>query len=210
MREATLDPSMLSRQPAAGRGGISSDYDLAIGRLKTASEKQNIDATAARVRRGVAGRSSPTYDLRGVPGAARSRVHHRRFAPPVASGAIFKAAIPALAARASTQTTTVAELLRTRRWRSMVQSARLRLGGSRGQHLIGLRPPRAIAAVLRPARRPKSSRRRWRRRPDFRATTKPANLLIEIVKAGLLTDRTSHAFVVRGARTSGAPTTDGA
>ncbi len=186
--QATLDPSMLSRSLQQAGGEISSDYDLAQV-LKTASEKQNIDATLPAFVE--ASRTIQSdYDLRGV----LSRALARPSLTASVASAIFKAAIPGPGGAGIDSDYDMAELLKDAPV-SMVNQPGSGWAEAVGSISSAYDRHRAIAAVLRPGASPEVVEAALMSAAGLSSDYEAANLLIEIVKAGLLTDRTSHAFM---------------
>ena len=191
--QTALDPAMLSRSLQQAGREIGSDYDLAQV-LKTASEKQNIDATLPAFVE--ASRSIQSdYDLRGV----LSRALARPALTPAVASAIFKAALPGPGGAGIDSDYDMAELLKDAPvsmvnapgsgWAEAVAS----ISSAYDRH-------RAIAAVLRPGAPNEVTEAALAAAAGVSSDYEAANLLIEIVKAGLLTDRTSHTFMSAAAR----------
>ena len=186
--QATLDAPTLSRSLQQAGAEISSDYDLAQV-LKTASEKQNIDATLSAFVE--ASRSIQSdYDLRGV----LSRALARPSLTPSVASAIFKAAIPGPGGAGIDSDYDMAELLKDAPV-SMVNQPGSGWAEAVGSISSAYDRHRAIAAVLRPGASPEVVEAALTSAAGLSSDYEAANLLIEIIKAGLLTDRTSHAFM---------------
>ena len=186
--QAALDAPMLSRSLQQAGAEISSDYDLAQV-LKTASEKQNIDATLSAFVE--ASRTIQSdYDLRGV----LSRALARPSLTPSVASAIFKAAIPGPGGAGIDSDYDMAELLKDAPV-SMVNQPGSGWAEAVGSISSAYDRHRAIAAVLRPGASPEVVEAALTSAAGLSSDYEAANLLIEIIKAGLLTDRTSHAFM---------------
>jgi len=162
--------------------------------LKTASEKQNMDATlpafvdASRT-------IQSDYDLRGV----LSRALARPSLTPSVASAIFKAAIPGPGGAGIDSDYDMAELLKEAPV-SMVNQPGAGWAEAVGSISSAYDRHRAIAAVLRPGAPPEVVEAALTSAAGLSSDYEAANLLIEIVKAGLLTDRTSHAFMSAASR----------
>ena len=186
--QAALDAPTLSRSLQQAGAEISSDYDLAQV-LKTASEKQNIDATLSAFVE--ASRTIQSdYDLRGV----LSRALARPSLTPSVASAIFKAAIPGPGGAGIDSDYDMAELLKDAPM-SMVNQPGSGWAEAVGSISSAYDRHRAIAAVLRPGASPEVVEAALTSAAGLSSDYEAANLLIEIIKAGLLTDRTSHAFM---------------
>jgi hypothetical protein len=186
--QAALDAPTLSRSLQQAGAEISSDYDLAQV-LKTASEKQNIDATLPAFVE--ASRTIQSdYDLRGV----LSRALARPSLTPSVASAIFKAAIPGPGGAGIDSDYDMAELLKDAPV-SMVNQPGSGWAEAVGSISSAYDRHRAIAAVLRPGASPEVVEAALTSAAGLSSDYEAANLLIEIIKAGLLTDRTSHAFM---------------
>jgi hypothetical protein len=186
--QAALDAPTLSRSLQQAGAEISSDYDLAQV-LKTASEKQNIDATLSAFVE--ASRTIQSdYDLRGV----LSRALARPSLTPSVASAIFKAAVPGPGGAGIDSDYDMAELLKDAPV-SMVNQPGSGWAEAVGSISSAYDRHRAIAAVLRPGASPEIVEAALTSAAGLSSDYEAANLLIEIIKAGLLTDRTSHAFM---------------
>lgn len=191
--QTTLDSAMLSRSLQQAGREIGSDYDLAQV-LKTASEKQNIDAALPAFVD--ASRSIQSdYDLRGV----LSRALSRSSITPAVGSAVFKAAIPGSGGAGIDSDYDMAELLKDAPL-SMVNQPGSGWAEAVGSISSAYDRHRAIAAVLRPGASPEVVEAALAAAGGMSSDYESANLLIEIVKAGLLTDRTSHAFMASAGR----------
>jgi hypothetical protein len=191
-KQATLDPAMLSRSLQQAGREVHSDYDLAQV-LMTVADRQNIDSSLPAFVEAARSVQSD-YDERGV----LSRALARPSLTPAVAAAIFKAATPGPGGGGIESDYDMAELLKAAPpaladqpgsgWPEAVAS----ISSSYDRH-------RAIAAVLRPGASPSIVEAALTSAAGLSSDYEAANLLIEIVKAGLLTDRTAHAFMTAAA-----------